>query len=126
MSKLKISKTTLEVLRNFADINDSILITPGDELVSFSNGGTVLANAKIEDKFTDRFGIYDLNSFLSLTGLIDDPEIDTSESTQFITIEGDGAKFKFYVADESLITVPPKQELELPSDDLQFVLKKVH
>lgn len=119
---MQISKSTLEVLRNFSDINDSILITPGDRLVSFHNGGTVLANAKVEDTFDARFGIYDLQSFLSLTSLIDNPELDTSESSSHVVISGNGSKFKYFVADESLINVPPKTELELPSEDVTFTL----
>lgn len=119
---MQISKSTIEVLRNFADINASILITPGDRLVSFHNGGTVLANAKVEDEFTDRFGIYDLSSFLSLTALIDSPNLDTSNSDSYVTISGNGTKFKYFVADESMINIPKKNELTLPTTDLEFKL----
>lgn len=119
---MQISASTLEVLRNFSDINDSILITPGDRLVSFHNSGTVLANAKIDDSFTDRFGIYDLKSFLALTALIENPALDTSNSDTHVVISGNGSKFKFFVAEESMITVAPKQELTLPTLDLEFKL----
>jgi len=119
---MQISKSTIEVLRNFAEINDSILIKPGDRLVAFHNGGTVLANAKIEDNFDARFGIYDLASFLSLTSLIDNPDIDTSNSDSHVVISGNGSKFKYFVADESLINVPPQDELQIPSQDIQFNL----
>ena len=118
---MQISASTLEVLRNFSDINDSILITPGNRLVSFHNSGTVLANAKIDDEFTDRFGIYDLKSFLALTSLIENPALDTSNKAH-VLIHGNGSKFKFFAADESMITVAPKQELELPTVELEFKL----
>ena len=121
---MQISTATLDVLRNFADINDSILITPGDRLVSFHNSGTVLANAKIEDSFSDKFGIYDLRSFLALTSLIENPSLDTSNSDSHVVISGNGSKFKFFVADESMITVPPKPELELPTVDVEFKLEE--
>lgn len=119
---MQISKSTIDVLRNFADINDSILIKPGNRLVAFHNGGTVLANAKIEDEFTDKFGIYDLASFLSLTSLIDNPNIDTSNSGEYVTISGSGSEYRYFVADESLIKVPKQDELTLPSEDLTFEL----
>jgi hypothetical protein len=91
-------------------------------LVAFSNGGTVLANAKIEDKFTDSFGIYDLKSFLSLTSLIVEPEINTDTADSHVVISGNGSKFKFFVADEKLIKKPLKSELALPKPDLSFSL----
>lgn len=119
---MQISKSTLEVLRNFADINDSILIKPGKRLVSFHNTGTVLANASIEDEFTEKFGIYDLSSFLALTALIENPDVDTSNSDSHVVISGNGSRFKFFVADESLINAIPKDELELPTVDLEFEL----
>ncbi len=118
---MQISKSTIEVLRNFADINDSILIKPGNRLVSFHNSGTVLANAKVEDTFEDKFGIYDLSSFLALTALIEDPDVDTSNGS-YVIISGSGSRFKFFVADESLITKVPKDELTLPTTDLEFSL----
>ena len=119
---MQLSKSTVEVLRNFSDINPSILITPGNRLVSFANDGGVLANAEVEDEFTSRFGIYDLNSFLSLTSLIDDPVLDTANSDKYVTISGNGTKYKFFVAKESLLRIPPKTELELPSEDIKFSL----
>lgn len=121
---MQISKTTIEVLRNFADINASILITPGKELVSFHNSGTVLANAKVEDEFTDRFGIFDLSSFLALTALVDKPDLDTSKADSFVVVSGSGSRFKYFVADESMIKVPPKTELSLPTVDLEFKLEE--
>lgn len=125
---MKISQSTLDVLENFSNINESILIKPGNRLISFSNQGTILANAKIDDEFTERFGIYDLNSFLSLTSLVEDADIDTSlvSTNKYAVISGAGARFKFYVADESLIKVAPKEEIELPSVDLEFVLEDNH
>ena len=63
---MQISKNTFEVLKNFSEINENLLIKPGNELKTISVMKNVLAKATIEETFDKEFAIYDLNSFLNV------------------------------------------------------------
>ena len=70
---VKISDTTKSVLKNFADINQNLLVQPGQELKTISTMKNILAKAKIEEEFTSEFGIYDLSEFLGVLSLFKRP-----------------------------------------------------
>ena len=70
---MKISDTTKSVLKNFADINQNLLVQPGQELKTISTMKNILAKAKIEEEFTSEFGIYDLSEFLGVLSLFKRP-----------------------------------------------------
>ena len=78
---MQISKETLEVLSNFASINPNILISPGQQLKTIAEAKNIMASAEITEDFPQEFGIYDLNEFLSVLGLVDDPNLDFSEDS---------------------------------------------
>ncbi len=86
---MKLSENTLEVLKNFASINQSILFTEGKELDTVSVQKNVLASATVTETFKssngEDFAIYDLNEFLSTVSLFDDPDVNFGE--QFATIK---------------------------------------
>ena len=63
---MKLNQNTIDTLKNFAGINTNILIKEGDELSTISTMRNIFAKAKISDQFTNEFGIYDLNEFLSV------------------------------------------------------------
>ena len=62
---MKISKQTFDVLKNFSEINENLLIKPGNKLQTISVMKNVLAEATVEETFDKEFAIYDLNSLLS-------------------------------------------------------------
>ena len=62
---MKISDKTLTLLKNFSNINQSILFKQGKELRTISVMKNILAEATIEEDVPKDFGIYDLNQFLN-------------------------------------------------------------
>lgn len=125
---ITLSKQTIEVLENFALVNSAVLIKKGNRIVTMANSGGVLANAEVPDTFNTQFGVYDLRTFLSLIGLVgDNAHLTTGGGTAYVTIQNavdkPTIKYKFYVADESLLTLPPKDELVFAdAGALQFEL----
>ena len=81
---MKLSDTTLTILKNFASINQGIKITEGNTLSTISPLKTLLSKATIADSFDKNFCIYDLNRFLSTLSLFKDPELQFSESAVVI------------------------------------------
>ena len=62
---MKLSDNTLALLKNFAGINNSILVKQGNQLRTISVAKNILAEADINEEFPRDFAIYDLNQFLN-------------------------------------------------------------
>ena len=61
---MNLSSDTLSVLKNFSDINQNLLIKPGNKVQTISTMKNILAEAEISEKFESEFAIYDLPEFL--------------------------------------------------------------
>ena len=68
---MKISKRTLGILKNFATINQSIVISEGNTIETISNVKDIYAKATVDETFDKEFAIYDLNEFLGTVSLFD-------------------------------------------------------
>ena len=62
---MKLSDSTLSLLKNFSSINQSILFKEGSKLRTISVMKNILAEATVNEEFARDFGIYDLNQFLN-------------------------------------------------------------
>ena len=82
---MKLSDSTLAVLKNFAGINNSILVKKGNQLRTISVAKNILAEAEISEEFPRDVAIYDLNQFLNGLSLHQDPNLDFTEDSH-ITI----------------------------------------
>ena len=63
---MKLSKETIEVLKNFSGINQSIVVKEGNKLKTVNSLKNILAHATVEEDFPKEFAIYDLTRFLGL------------------------------------------------------------
>ena len=79
MEFMKLSDSTLTVLKNFAGINNSILVKEGSQLRTISVAKNILAEADIPEDFPRDVAIYDLNQFLNGLSLHQDPNLDFTE-----------------------------------------------
>ena len=70
-----LSAETVSILKNFASINQSILIKPGKRLRSMSIMKNVLSEANIIEEFDREVAIYDLSQFLNCLSLIPGADI---------------------------------------------------
>ena len=83
---MKLSARTIQVLKSFAQINPSLIFTPGNEIKTVSPQKTILAKATIAETIPQQFAIYDLVKFLGVLSLFNDPDLEINE--KFITIKG--------------------------------------
>ena len=118
---MKLSDSTLSLLKNFSTINTSILFKQGNKLRTMSVMKNILAEATIAEEFPKDFGIYDLNQFLNGLGLHNNPELDFENDNHVIIKEG-RSRSKYFFADPSVIITPPEKSIELPSEDVTFEL----
>ena len=118
---MKLSDQTLNILKNFAGINNSILVKQGTQLRTISIAKNILAEAEIDEDFPRDFAVYDLNQFLNGLGLHQDPDLDFSPDS-YISIKEGKRRVKYFYADPNVIVSPPDKEITLPSEDVQFQL----
>ena len=118
---MKLSDNTLTILKNFAGINNSILVKEGTKLRTISVAKNILAEADIKEEFPRDFAIYDLNQFLNGLSLHADPDLDFKEDS-YLSIREGKRRVKYFFADPNVIIAPPEKEINLPSQDVCFQL----
>ena len=118
---MKLSESTLSLLKNFSNINQSILFKKGNKLRTISVMKNILADATITEELPKDFGIYDLSQFLNGLSLHNNPELDFHEDNYVVIKEGK-SRSKYFFADPQVIVTPPEKEMNLPSEDVTFDL----
>ena len=118
---MKLSDSTLSLLKNFSTINQSILFKQGNKLRTISVMKNILAEATINEELPKDFGIYDLGQFLNGMGLHQNPELDFKNDGHVVIKEGK-MRSKYFFADPNVIITPPDKPIELPSEDVTFEL----
>ena len=119
---MKLSDKTLTVLKNFAGINNSILVKQGTQLRTMSVAKNILAEAVIDEEFPRDVAVYDLNQFLNGLSLHQDPDLDF-ENDSYITIREGRRRVKYFYADPAVIISPPDKQISLPTVDVNFQLE---
>lgn len=117
---MKLSKNTLAILKNFATINQSIMMEPGNTLRTISANKSIAAIAEIEEEIPTLATVYELPRFLSVIGMYDDPEIDFGETA--FTISDGKRTVLYHYADPSIIIAPKKKTVNFPAPDVEAVL----
>ena len=122
MSKVILSKKTLDVLKNFSTINSSIVFRKGSTVRTISNAENILAKFTGEEVFPSDFAIYDLSQFLSGISLFNDPQLEFT-SNDFVSIRGGRTSAKYYFSDpEITLKSAPERNVNFPGADIQFTL----
>ena len=119
---MKLSDSTLTLLKNFSNINQSILFKQGKSLRTISVMKNILAEATINEELPKDFGIYDLNQFLNGLSFHNNPDLDF-ENDNFVVIKEGRSRSKYFFADPNVIVKPPEKSIELPTEDVSFELK---
>ena len=118
---MKLSNNTTNILKNFSQINQSILIKQGNKLKTISVMKNILAGSlRLRKTLMSDFAIYDLNQFLSGLSLYDSPDLEFGDS--YLTIRDGRRRAKYFFADPSVIVSPPEKEISLPSMDVCFTV----
>ena len=118
---MKLSNETVSVLKNFATINQNLVIKSGQKLTTMSAMKNIVAKAMVKEKFPQEFAIYDLNEFLSAISLFTKPELDFKDDFVVITEEGNKERLKYWYSDPSVVTTPTK-DITMPECEVKFNL----
>jgi len=115
-----LSDDTINVLKNFATINPNLVFTPGQKVKTISESKTILAQADITEDMPKEFGIYDLNEFLSVYNLVDQPTLTFEDKS--VLINGANNQVVRYFFSETEILTTPQKDIQMPDAELGFTL----
>ncbi len=110
-----ISDDTLKVLQNFASVNPNLVLKPGQKVKTISEAKNILAIAEITEDFPTEFGVYDLNEFLSVHGLIENAALSFDDKS--LTMASGDQKIKYYFAETDILTQPTK-DITMPNAEV--------
>ena len=119
---MKLSEHTIEVLKNFASINQNLVIKEGSTLTTMSAMKNIVAKADVEESFDKEVAIYDLNEFLASISLFTSPILEFNDG--FVTIKEENSpknSLKYFYSDPSVVTSPNKT-ITMPSKEVEFTL----
>jgi len=120
---MNLSNDTLNVLKNFASINPNIVFQPGQQLKTISESKTIMARADIVEDMPKEFGIYDLNEFLSVFNLIENPVLNFEDKSVLVSTQEGGTqlsnmqKVRYYFSETDILTSPTK-DIQMPNAEV--------
>ena len=117
---MKISNKTLDVLKNFSEINQSVIIKTGKKLKTVSTLKNILVHAEVEEEFPQDFAIYQLNEFIGVLSTMNQPDLTFKDKYMMLSQEN-GACTKYFYAEPSVV-VSPEKDITMPSQEITFTL----
>ena len=93
---MNLSSDTLSLLKNFSEINQGILVKPGNTIKTISNMKNILAEAQISETFSSEFAIYDLPEFLRSIELFEKPQLQFNGGSSVKIDNGKGRNINYY------------------------------
>jgi len=119
VTKMRLSKETYNILKNFAAINSNILINPGNVLKTMSAGKNIYVEAKVTEDFDVAVPIWDLNKFLGVISMFANPDLEFHDT--YVVISNGRSSVKYFYSEPSLLTVPTR-EVKMPKTAITFDL----
>ena len=117
---MKLENRTMQILKNFAMINPSMLFREGSVQTTIAPQRNILARSTIKEEFPQEFAIFDLSRFLGVLSLFNEPEIDYDENR--VLISQGRQKVAYTFADPELIVAPPSKTPNVQNPEVSFRL----
>lgn len=118
---MELTDNTLSVLKNFSGINQNLLVKEGNTIRTISEAKNVLATAVVAEEFPQEFGIYDLNEFIGVLGLVDSPNLQFSDESVTVGDSTGRSKVRYFFSPEETLTTPQK-DINMPESEVKFSL----
>ena len=118
---MKLSEHTTSVLKNFASINQNLVIKQGKKLSTMSAMKNIIASATVEEQFPKDVAIYDLNEFIGVLGLVDTPNLTFEDDFVIVQDSTGRSKIKYFYSAEETLTTATK-DVKMPEADCKFTL----
>ena len=120
---MKLSENTINIFKNFANINPSLLVNQGDMLTTCSPTKGLYAKAAVEENFPHRFAIYEMSKFLGVVSLFNEPELQFND--RYVRIVSGRQSVNYTYTDPSMIVAPdPNKDINFPAADIEFSISQ--
>ena len=118
---MELSENTLKVLKNYSNINNNVMIRKGNIIKTISEARNILSRATVNETFERDFGVYDLNEFIGVLGLVDVPRVKLEEDHASVSDSTGRSKVKYFYSSEESLTTPQK-DITMPEPEIKFTL----
>jgi len=118
---MELTDNTLSVLKNFSGINQNLLIREGNTIKTISEAKNILAAATVTESFPQSFGIYDLNEFIGVIGLVKEPSLKFDDESVTVSDASGRSNVKYFFSPEETLTTPQK-DINMPDAEVKFTL----
>ena len=115
---MKLTAETINILKNYATINQNIQFKEGNTLSTISPQKNILTKAEISENIPKTFAIYDLNRLLGALSRLNDPDIVIGKEQ--LTVDG----LKYTYAETAMLVLPPEKKLDVPNPEIKFEMSK--
>lgn len=99
---MKLSLQTIKILKNFSEINPTILVRRGKNIVTIDHSKRIIADANVEEAMPQDFAIHDLNQFLTVSSLLENPDFEFKADR--VVVKNNNKHINYIFADPSCVT----------------------
>lgn len=127
------SKQTLEVLKNFSGINQSIYIKSGNKIATISPQKNIIAESIVDDNFPEDVPIFDLPKMLGILSMFPEKYNIEYYSKNLKIVGNNGQQVTIFYTDPDMFEWPKNSidesmfefeiEFNLKQEDLQSLIK---
>ena len=118
---MKLSKQSIDILKNFSTINSNLHIVEGANQITVSPMKNIMVEAKFEEDFPREFAIWDLSKFLGTISLFDNPTLEFKEKN--VVVSSGSTKVVYHYAEPKLVSgCRPTKEFVMPDTVINFDL----
>jgi hypothetical protein len=118
---MELNENTLNIMKNFATINQNLLVQQGNTIKTINEARNVVSTAVLDQEFQQKFGIYDLNEFIGVLGLVDTPNLKFDDESVSVSDSTGRSKVKYFFSPEETLTSPTK-DINMPDPEVKFTL----
>lgn len=121
---MKLSENTVQILKNFSTINQSLLFKEGSKLRTLSALSTIYVEAEIAESFPKEFALYDLNKLLAKISLYKDADLSFDDDKLSILAENKKKSDNIKYCSAKVLKPVPEKGITLGSVDCSFSLSQ--
>ena len=121
---MKLSDSTVQILKNFSGINQSLQFKAGTTLKTISPLKTIFVEATIGEDFPKEFALYDLNKLLAKISLYKDAELGFEDDKLTINTENKKKSDFIKYCSPKVIVAPPEKAITLGTADCAFSISE--
>lgn len=117
---MKLCNDTVNTLKNFSQINPSLVVEAGSELVTMSPSKTIIARMITEEVFNQPFCIYELNKFLGVISMLEEPDLNFNDKS--VEIKSKTGNVNYTYADPTMVVAPLTNKIDVTDPVCSFNL----